>query len=138
MKGHGTHKKTNPTGGKGKGRGGRKTFIDEIVSKAESSQRLSSRRPKPQRYPQSNYETEEVVSPENIGEPTASVEEPVDSIEEPEESSKEPAENIEESVGDIEEPVENIEELVENFEDRASAVGDQTMEGKTEGFFGGG
>ena len=42
MRGHGNQKKTNPTGGKGKGRGGRKTFIDEIVSKAESSERLSS------------------------------------------------------------------------------------------------
>ena len=42
MRGRGNQKKTNPTGGKGKGRGGRKTFIDEIVSKAESSQRLSS------------------------------------------------------------------------------------------------
>jgi len=38
-------KKTNPIGGKGKGRGGRKTFIDEIISKVETSQRLSSWRP---------------------------------------------------------------------------------------------
>ena len=53
MRGRRTHKKNNPTGGKGKGKGGRKTFIDEIVSKAESSQRLSSRRPKPQHSPQS-------------------------------------------------------------------------------------
>ena len=69
MRGRGTHKKTNPTSGKGKGRGGRKTFIDEIVSKAKSSQRLSSRRPKLHRSPQSNYKTEEVVGPENIEEP---------------------------------------------------------------------
>jgi hypothetical protein len=30
-------KDTNPTGGKGKGKGGRNTFIDEIVSKSESA-----------------------------------------------------------------------------------------------------
>jgi len=35
-------KKTNPIGGQGKGRGGRKNFIDDIISKAETSQRLSS------------------------------------------------------------------------------------------------
>ena len=80
MRGRGAHKKTNPTGGKGKGRGGRKTFIDEIVSKAESSQRLSSRRPKPQHSPQSNYETEKFASPENVEEPAESVEEPIESV----------------------------------------------------------
>ena len=118
MRGHETHKKTNPTDGKGKGRGGRKNFIDEILSKAESSQRLSSLRPKPQRSPQSNYETEEVVSPKNVKEPATRVEEAVDSIEEPEESNKEPVENVEESAGNVEKPVENIKEPVENFEDR--------------------
>jgi hypothetical protein len=30
-------KDTNPTGGKGKGKGGRKTYIDEILSKSESA-----------------------------------------------------------------------------------------------------
>ena len=30
-------KDTNPTGGKGKGKGERKTFIDDIVSKSESA-----------------------------------------------------------------------------------------------------
>jgi hypothetical protein len=30
-------KETNPTGGKGKGKGGRKTFIDDITSKSESA-----------------------------------------------------------------------------------------------------
>ena len=74
MRGRGTHKNTNPIGGKGKGRGGRNTFIDEIVSKFESSRRLSSQRPKPQHSPQSNYETEEFVIPENVEEPVASVE----------------------------------------------------------------
>ena len=122
MRGRGAHKKTNPTCGKGKGKGGRKTFIDEIVSKAESSQRLSSRRPKPQHSPQSNYETEEVVSPENVEEPSTSVEEPVESIEEL-------AENVEEFVGNVEKPAENIEEPVENIEDRESAVGDQQWRG---------
>jgi hypothetical protein len=29
-------KDTNPIGGKGKGKGGRKTYIDEILSKSES------------------------------------------------------------------------------------------------------
>ena len=77
MRGRGTQKKTNPTGGKGKG--GRKTFIDKIVSKAESSQRLISRRPKPQRSPQSDYQTEEVVSPKNIEEPVTDVKEPATS-----------------------------------------------------------
>ena len=80
MRGRETHKKTNPTGGKGKGKGGRKTFIDEIVLKAESSQSLSSRSPKPQHSPQSNYETEEVVSPENVEELATSVEEPTGNI----------------------------------------------------------
>jgi len=36
--------KADLTGGEGKG-GGRKTFIDDIISKAKTSQRLSSRRP---------------------------------------------------------------------------------------------
>ena len=44
MRGRGNQKKNNHTGGKGWG--GRKTFIDEIVSKDESSQRLSSRKSK--------------------------------------------------------------------------------------------
>lgn len=39
-------KKKNRIGGKGKG-GGRKTFIDDIISKAKTSQRLSSLNPKP-------------------------------------------------------------------------------------------
>jgi len=59
-------KKTNHTGGKGKG--GRKTFIDDIISKAETSQRLSSRKPKTQLSLQTNYETEEVVGPEKVEE----------------------------------------------------------------------
>ena len=87
MRGCGTQKKTNPTGGKGKGRGGRKTFIDEIVSKAESSQRLSSRRTKLQHSPQSDYKTEEVVGPENIEEPVTDIKGPAISAGESEESA---------------------------------------------------
>jgi hypothetical protein len=34
-------KNTNPTGGKGKGKGGRKTFIDDITSKSESAAQQS-------------------------------------------------------------------------------------------------
>ena len=59
-------KKTNPTCGKGKGRGGRKTFINDIISKAETSQRLSSRRPQKQHSFQMDHQTEEVVGPERI------------------------------------------------------------------------
>ena len=108
MKGRGAHKKTNPTGGKGRGKGGRKTFIEKIISKSEPSQRLSSRRPKPQHSPQLNYETEEVVSPENVEEPTESVEEPVGNVEEP-------AKSIEEPLESIEEPAENVGESVGNI-----------------------
>ena len=94
MRGCRTHNKTNPTCGKGKGRGGRKNFIDDIVSKAESSQRLSSWRPKPQRSPQSNYEIEEVVSPENVEKLATSVEEPTGNIEETVEIIEEPFETL--------------------------------------------
>jgi hypothetical protein len=34
-------KNTNLTGGKGKGKGGRKTFIDDITSKSESAAQQS-------------------------------------------------------------------------------------------------
>jgi hypothetical protein len=37
MKGHGNPKDTDPIGGKGNGKGGRKTYIDEIISKSESA-----------------------------------------------------------------------------------------------------
>ena len=128
MKGRGNQKKTNPTGGKGWG--GRKTFIDEIVSKAESSQRLSSRKSKLQQSPQSDYKTEEVVGPENI-------EEPAVSAGESEESASKSAEYIEEIVESVGRPVENVEEPIEDSDDRASAVGEPTMEGDNEGLFGG-
>ena len=37
MRGRGDPKETDPTGGRGRGRGGRKTYIDEIISKSESA-----------------------------------------------------------------------------------------------------
>lgn len=91
MRGRENQKKNNRTGGKDWG--GRKTFIDEIVSKAESSQRLSSRKSKFQRSPQSDYKTEEVVGPENIRESAVSTES--------EESVIRSAEHIEEIVVSI-------------------------------------
>ena len=127
MRGRRNQKKTNPTGGKGKGRGGRKTFIDEIVSKAESSQRLSYRRPKLQHSPQSDYKTEEVVGPENIEEPV--IKEPAVSAGESEESASKSAEHVEEIIESIGRPVENIEEPIEDLDDRASVVGEKPMEG---------
>jgi hypothetical protein len=36
MRGRGDPKEIDPTGGKGRGTGGRKTFIDDIISKSES------------------------------------------------------------------------------------------------------
>lgn len=60
------HKKSNLTGGKGKGRGGRKTFIDGIISKAETSQRISSQRPQIHHSFQTDHQMEEVVGPERI------------------------------------------------------------------------
>ena len=101
MRGRGNQKKNNPTGGKGKGRGGRKTFIDEIVSKAESSQRLSSRRPKLQHSPQSDYKTEEFVGPENIEETVTDIKGLAISAEESEESASKSAEHVEELIESI-------------------------------------
>jgi hypothetical protein len=49
MRGRGDPKYTVPTGGRGRGRGGTKTYIDEIISKSESAaQRPNSRKPKSQ------------------------------------------------------------------------------------------
>lgn len=74
-------KKTNFTSGKGTG-GGRKAFNDEIISKAETSWRTSSRRPQIQYSSQTDHQTEEVLGPERKLETPEHVEEPV---EEPEE-----------------------------------------------------
>ena len=62
MRGHGPPKETDPIGGRGRGRGGRKTFIDQIISKSESvvPQRPSSRKTKPQPSFQENFEIETV------------------------------------------------------------------------------
>jgi hypothetical protein len=35
MRGHGDPKETDPIGGRGRGSGGRKTYIDEIISKSK-------------------------------------------------------------------------------------------------------
>jgi len=102
------HRKANLTGGKGKG-GGRKTFIDDIISKSETSQRISSRRPQIQYSSQTDHQTEEVLGPKR-------------KLETPEH---------------IEEPVEKLEET-EDTEDRASESGKQPMEDNNDGLFGGG
>jgi len=74
--------RTKPNFTGGKGGGGRKTFIDEIISKAETSQRTSSRRPQIQYSSQTDRQTEEVLGPERKLETPEHIEEPV---EEPEE-----------------------------------------------------
>jgi hypothetical protein len=71
-------KNTNPTGGKGKGKGGRKTFIDEITSKSESAAQQS----KLQKYSQPSYKSifgtgEEVWSPETVQKPVGDIEDRV-------------------------------------------------------------
>jgi hypothetical protein len=60
-------KDTNPTGGKGKGKGGRKTFIDDIASKSESA----AQRPNLQKNSQPSFRAifgtgKEVWSPETV------------------------------------------------------------------------
>jgi hypothetical protein len=60
-------KDTNPTSGKGKGKGGRKTFIDDITSKSESA----AQRPNLQKNSQPSFRAffetgKEVWSPETI------------------------------------------------------------------------
>ena len=58
MRGSRDPKDIDPTGGRGSGRGGRKTYIDEIISKYESAaQRPNSRKPKSQPSFQANCET---------------------------------------------------------------------------------
>eukprot|EP00253_Pinus_taeda_P035700 PITA_35700 len=92
-------KKPNFTGGKG----GRKTFIDEIISKAETSQRTSSRRPQIQYSSQTDRQTKEVVGPERKLEVSEHIEEPVEEPEEPEEP-----EDTKDKVGDSgERPMED-------------------------------
>lgn len=92
------HKKANFTSGKGKGKGGRKTFIDDIISKAETSQRISSRRPQIQNSFQTYHQTEEALGPERILETPEHSEEPVEELEDIEDIK------IEEPVRDIGDP----------------------------------
>lgn len=75
-------KKANFTVGKGT-RGRRKTFIDEIISKVETSRRTSSRRTQIKYSSQTDHQTEEVLGPEKKLETLEHIEEP---IEEPEET----------------------------------------------------
>lgn len=119
-------KKNNPTGGKGKGRGGRKNFIDEIISKVETSQRLSSQRPQAEHSLQIDYEIEEVVGPKRVEEIVEHIEEPVEDIEEPIKDIK------------VEELVQDIECPIESSEDWESAIGEEPLDGNNEGIFGGG
>ena len=72
MRGCGDSKDTNPIGGMGRGRGGRKTYIDEIISKSESAtQRPNLQKQKSQPSFQANFETgKEVWSPESVQKPT--------------------------------------------------------------------
>ena len=101
------------------------------MSRAESSQRLSSRKSKFQRSPQSDYRTEEVVGPENIRESAVSTGES-------EESVKGSVEHIEEIVQSIGRPVEDIEEPIEDSDDQGSAVGGPTMDENNDGSSNGG
>jgi len=78
-------RKANLTGDKGKG-GGRKTFIDDIISKAETSQRISSRRPQIQHSSQTDHQMEEVLGPERKLETPEHIEEPVEELEETEDT----------------------------------------------------
>ena len=68
-------KDTNPTGGKGKGKGGRKTYIDEILSKSESAaQRPNLRKQNSQPSFQAAFETgKEVWSPKTVQNPVGDI-----------------------------------------------------------------
>ena len=76
MRGHGDPKDTDPISGRGRGRGGRKTYIDEIISKSESTaQRPNLRKQKSQPPFRANFETgKEVWSPETVQKPAGNIE----------------------------------------------------------------
>ena len=76
MRGCGDPKYTDPIDGRRRGRGGRKTYIDEIISKSESvAQRPKSRKQKSQPSFQANFETgKEVWSPETVEKPAGNIE----------------------------------------------------------------
>jgi hypothetical protein len=69
-------KDTNPTGGKGKGKGGRKTFIDDITSKSESAaQRPNLQKQNSQPSFRAFFGTgKEVWSPETVQKPGGYIE----------------------------------------------------------------
>jgi hypothetical protein len=69
-------KDTNPTGGKGKGKGGRKTFIDDITSKSESAaQRPNLQKQNSQPSFRAFFGTgKEVWSPETVQKPVGDIE----------------------------------------------------------------
>ena len=77
MRGCEDPKDTDPAGGRGKGRGGRKTYIDEIISKSEfASQQPNSWKPKSQPSFQANFETgKEVWSLEIVEKLAGNIEE---------------------------------------------------------------
>jgi hypothetical protein len=76
MRGCGDPKDTDPIGGRGRGKGGRKTYIDEIISNSESvAQRPNLWKKKSQPSFQANFETgKEVWSPETVQKPTGNIE----------------------------------------------------------------
>jgi hypothetical protein len=76
VRGHRDPKDTESTGGRGRGRGGRKTYIDEIISKSESAaQRPNLQKQKSQPSFQANFEMgKEVWSPETIKKPVGNIE----------------------------------------------------------------
>jgi hypothetical protein len=76
MRGCGDPKDIDPTGGRGKGKGGRKTYIDDIISKSESTaQRPNIRKKKSQPSFQAKFETgKEVWSPETVHKPAGNIE----------------------------------------------------------------
>ena len=76
MRGCGDPKDIDPISGRGKGKGGIKTYIDEIISNSESAaQRPNLRKQKSQPSFQENFETrKEVWSPETVQKPTGNIE----------------------------------------------------------------
>jgi hypothetical protein len=76
MRGPGDPKDTDPTGGRGRGRGGRKNYIDKIISNYESAaQRPNTRKQKSHPSFQANFEMrKEVWSPKTVKKPTGNIE----------------------------------------------------------------
>jgi hypothetical protein len=76
MRGRRDPKDTDPTGGRGRRRGGRKTYIDEIISNSESAaQRPNLQKQKSQPSFQANFEIgKDVWSPETVQKPAGNIE----------------------------------------------------------------